>query len=80
MIKLNTYHMVFTATAVQHAAQKQLSSNAAQRPHVDGCCVRNSQDDFWSPFREKKYICVLFGFSIFFKNHEISVMYLVAYL
>lgn len=46
--------MVFTATTVQDTPQKQLSNNTAQGPHVDGCGVGNSQDDFWSPFVEEK--------------------------
>lgn len=52
--KYKTYHMVFTATAVEHAPQKQLGNNAAQGPHVDGCGVGNSQDDLGSPFMEEK--------------------------
>lgn len=57
-----TYHMVLTATTVQDTPQKQLSNNAAQGPHVDGCGVRNSQDDFWSPFVEEK-LSVSFTFT-----------------
>ena len=49
--KHKTHHFVFTMTRVQHKAQKQLCSNAAQSPHVDGCCVWKSQDDLWSSIR-----------------------------
>lgn len=49
--KHKTHHFVFTVSRVQHKAQEQLCSNAAQSPHVDGCCVRKSQDDLWSSMR-----------------------------
>lgn len=52
--KYKIYHMVFTATAVKHTSQKQLSDNTAQGPHVDGCGVWNSQNDLWSPFVKEK--------------------------
>ncbi len=60
----DTDHVVFAAARVQHKAQEQLRSNAAQRPHVNGCCVGMSQDDLWRPSSRQRNTNALFCFFV----------------